>query len=213
MSFTFTASDIYKSSIHSSISISVSFCNSYSQRESFPLNCRSIVSFQKYKYPRYPSSVGRLVSFYYFYLQKALSRLKCRSSPVQISKSPAFSSSVSLLVSFCFLFPRTASFILNYRSCLPVQISKKPGYSSSESFLVSFCCFYSVKVLFPLNCHSSLSVHLSRNLGYWNCNRLQVRFCYFYSQRASFTINCSSSLPIQILYRRSRHSRAVLTFW
>ena len=149
-----------------------------------------------------------------FIYKKALSRLKCRSSPpVKISKSPAFSSSVSLLVSFCFLFARTASFILNYRSSLPVQISKKPGYSSSESFLVSFCCFYSVKVLFPLNCGSSLSVHLSRKPGYWNCNRLQVRFCYFYSQRASFTINCSSSLPFQILYRRSRHSRAVLTFW
>ena len=61
-----TVSDIYKSGIHSSISILVSFFNSYSQRESFPLNCRSIVPVQKYKNPRYPSCVSRRwVRFYY----------------------------------------------------------------------------------------------------------------------------------------------------
>ena len=144
----------------------VSVTHIYKENRFHPTS--SIVPVQKYENPRYPSSVSRQVSFYYFYLQKALSLLKCSSSlPVQISRSPAFSSSANLLVSFCFFFPQRALFILNYRSCLPIQISK-----SSESFWSVFVAFIQGKVLSSLNCCSSLSVYVSRRLGYWSRDRL-----------------------------------------
>ena len=103
--------------------------------------------------PACKSSVSLLVSFFYFYSQKASFLLNCRPSlPVQISKNPAYKSSGRLLVSFCYIYSQKASFLLNCRPSLPVQTSQKPAYKNTVKFLVSFCHFYSQKASFLLNC-------------------------------------------------------------
>ena len=194
--------------------------NTYSQRESFPLNCRSIVPFQKYKYPRYPSSVGRLVSFYYFQGRRKrsdhsdLGRTKILTFAVKVLYFQNFGRTNNCLVEAfsngrtnLALLPPPLTFIYKEalsrlkckcRSSPPVQISRSPAFSSSVSLLVSFCFLFPQRASFILNYRSSLPVQISKKPGYSSSESFFVSFCRFYSVKVLFPLNCRSSLSVHV---------------
>ena len=102
--------------------------------------------------PAYLSGVSLLVSFHFFYPQRASYIHNYRSClPVQISEEPGYPSSYSILFSFYYFYSLKALFPLICRSSLPVQISRKSGYPSNFG---KFLLFLFTELRFLINCRS-----------------------------------------------------------